>query len=152
MARHTCQVSVYPGGSPFRCWRGVIMDRRVTIHRQNFRINNNPNCNWEVRGSSSPLYPHPSPHLPKRLGLSSSPLQWAASISIHLACVSLMSYENQRSPEDTTTCKGQCISNIAAHIRDIKHRHQGNRRTRKEGRDAMCISDGRSSPHCCDVL
>ena len=66
------------------------------------------------------------------MGLSSSPLQRAASIHSSGMC---FSDENQRSPEDTITCKGQCSSNIAAHIRAIKG---VDGRTGREGRDAMC--------------
>ena len=45
MSRHTG----YPGGSPFGCWRGTIMEDDHDLDLQIFR--NNPNCNWEVSSS-----------------------------------------------------------------------------------------------------
>ena len=41
------------GRFPFERWRGgMIMEMRdQDLALQNFRYNNNPNCNWEVRGS-----------------------------------------------------------------------------------------------------
>ena len=68
MSRHTG----YPGGFPFGCWRGMIMEDDHDLDLQIFR--NNPNCNWEVSSSYIKLQlpsaalsipSSPSPHLPK---------------------------------------------------------------------------------------
>ena len=45
MSRHTG----YPGGFPFGCWRGMIMEDDHDLDLQIFR--NNLNCNWEVSSS-----------------------------------------------------------------------------------------------------
>ena len=63
---------VYPGGFPFGCWRGMIMEDDHDLDLQIFR--NNPNCNWEVSSSyklqlpsaalSIPISPSPKSQVP----------------------------------------------------------------------------------------
>ena len=67
VSRHTG----YPGGFPFGCWRGMIMEDDHDLDLQIFR--NNPNCNWEVSSSYKLHAATFSSPLPLSIPISPSP-------------------------------------------------------------------------------